>query len=552
MRTLVTAVCVIGALTAGCTTRDRAASARGALLPVSLPDLSRSDEAVQAQARQLHAALTETLENRRAPTADVAAAYGKLGMLFHAAEYLDAAAPCYMNARQLDPGEMRWPYYLGLLLTNKGDSQNAEKAFVRVLELRPNDLPALIHLGRLHLDGGRLEAAEPLFTKAFAIEPRAVAALAGLGRAALARRDYALAATHLERAFTIDPTADSLHAPLAMAYRGLGQLDKAEPHVKQWRNRDILVPDPLKLELDLLLESSLSYELRGVRALESRAWPEAAGFFRRGLALTHDNTPLRRSLQHKLGTALYMAGDARGAVEQFEDVVRLAPPDGVDESTAKAHYSLGVFKASNGQGQQAVAHLTAAVKYQPSYVEAHLALADALRRIGRVDASLPHYQEAVNINPLAAQARLGYAVALIRLRRYHQARDWLNDALTRHPDDPTFPSVLARLLAAAPDDRVRDGERSLALAQELFKTNKRTDLGETMAMAHAELGEYEKAAIIQRAVMDASKQAGRRDSFARMAENLRLYERRQPCRTPWTDDDPVHNPGPPVNLNEKR
>jgi hypothetical protein len=31
-----------------------------------------------------------------------------------------------------------------------------------------------------------------------------------------------------------------------------------------------------------------------------------------------------------------------------------------------------------------------------------------------------------------------------------------------------------------------------------------------------------------------------------MEQNLRLYERQQPCRTPWAPNDPVNQPGPPV------
>src|SRR5438094_665557 len=111
------------------------------------------------------------------------------------------------------------------------------------------------------------------------------------------------------------------------------------PAQQQRRNRegngDLFVPDPLQEELDLLLQSGLSYELRGVRALESRSWPEAAALFRKGLELTHENTPLGRSLRHKLGTALYLSGDVRGAQEQFEEVVGLAPASGLDESVAK-------------------------------------------------------------------------------------------------------------------------------------------------------------------------------------------------------------------------
>jgi len=91
---------------------------------------------------------------------------------------------------------------------------------------------------------------------------------------------------------------------------------------------------------------------------------------------------------------------ANGAEQQFDEVVRLAPPDAVDESAAKAHYSLGIMREEKGQRADALAHLTAAVKYQPNDVEADLALADALRRGGgRMKEALAQYQEALSINP---------------------------------------------------------------------------------------------------------------------------------------------------------
>jgi tetratricopeptide (TPR) repeat protein len=520
---------------AGCT--DQAAARRSKLLPVALPDLSRVDEAVQAQARERFATLTQTIANRDVTMPDLARAYGDFGMLLQAAEYYEAAEPCYLNAQALAPEEIRWPYYLAHLRKSMGETDKAEAAFTRVLELRPGDFPTLVWLGRVHLDKGRPERAEPLFLKALTVRPRSVAALAGLGRAALAKRDYAGAARQLEEALSIDPQAESLHAPLAMAYRGLGDLQKAEPHLRQWRNTDILLPDPLQQELDLLLESGLSYELRGVRALDGKDWKTAAGFFRRGLELTSQNTSLRRSLQHKLGTALFMTGDVNGAERQFEEVVRASPGEGIDESSAKAHYSLAVLRSSNGRSQDAIEHFSAAVKYQPNYVEAQLALAEALRRAGRVEASLVPYKAAVAINPRATQARLGYAFALARLGRYREARDWLADAMVLAPDRPEFSHALARLLVTAPDDKVRDGQRAMAIVQQLLKGQKTTALGETMAMTMAELGDYAEAAAIQRGVMSAARDAGLANAVRRMTENLQRYERHQPCRTPWTADE---------------
>jgi tetratricopeptide (TPR) repeat protein len=519
-------------IAAGCSS-----PARRHARPVTLPDLSRVDPGVQAQVKERYDTLKRAMDGS-STDAELATAYGQYGMVLQAAEFFDAAEPCYLNAQALAPDEFRWPYYLANLHRSRGETDQAEAAYKRALELKPDDLAALIWLGRLHLDQGRSEAAELLFAKAFGMAPRSVAVLAGLGRVAVARRDYPQAVKYLEDALAIDPEAESLHAPLAAAYRGLGQLDKAQPHLRQWRNRDLPVPDPLQQEMDLLLESGLSYELRGVRAFEVRDWRSAAEFFRKGLALTRTNSPLRRSLQHKLGTALYLGGDAAGAQTQFEAVVAAGPPSGIDEATAKAHYSLAVFLASQGQpASKVLPHFDAAVKYQPNYVEAHLALADYLRRRGRPDAALAEYRETLDLNPRQPVARLGYAMSLVQAGRHVEARDWLDEASTRFPDRTEFKMGLARVLATSPDDRARDGRRAVAITQELFKGERTTALGETIAMALAEVGDYAQAIAIQRDVMAAATKAGFNAQLPHMAANLTLYERQQPSRTPWTDDD---------------
>jgi tetratricopeptide (TPR) repeat protein len=530
----------IGLVLAGVLASSCSPAARSAvLLPVALPDLTRLDPAVQAQVRERYEAVTQQVANRATSPADLALAYGRYGMLLQAARYFDAAEPSYLNAQALAREDVRWPYYLAHVYKSRGQTDRAESAFRQVLALRPDHVPGLVWLGRLLLDEGRPAEAEPLFEQALAASPRSVAALAGRGRADLARRDFAGAARHFEQALSIDPGAESLHSPLAMAYRGLGDLDKAAPHLRQWKNTDVPLPDPLQQDLDLLLESGLSYELRGVHALEAKDFNGAVVFFRKGLELTAENTPLRRSLQHKLGTALFMTGQLAAAADQFESVAREAPAESVDESTAKAHYSLGVLAASNGRLGIAREHFEAAVHYQPAYLEARLALGDVQRRSGQAEASLHEYEEALRINPRAAQARLGYAMSLVRLRRFAEAGKWLDESVRLQPDEPTLSHALARLLVSAPDDRVRDGRRGMAIVQELLKGGKRTDLGETLAMAEAELGNFDEAAAIQRGVLAAAQRTGLEQAVRRMEENLDLYARRQPCRMPWKDDDLV-------------
>jgi cytochrome c-type biogenesis protein CcmH/NrfG len=128
-------------------------------------------------------------------------------------------------------------------------------------------------------------------------------------------------------------------------------------------------------------------------------------------------------------------------------------------------------------------------------------------------------------------------MTLVRLRRYESARDRLSEATRLHPGEAAFVLSLARLLAAAPDDRVRDGERATALMQALPEDQKRLDLGETMAMTLAESGRFEEAAAWQRRAIAAAREAGQADLAQRMAGNLKLYEARRPCRTPWRAED---------------
>jgi len=537
-------VAVAGSST--CSKTETATTPPRQIREVTLPDLSRMDATVQQQIRDRYAAVTDARKTGTGD-ADLSEKYGQYGMVLQAAEYYEAAEPSYLNAQDLAPGDLRWPYYLGHLYKSQGQTAKAIDAFNRSLALGPNEIATLIWLGRLYLEAGQPEVAQQMFERASGLPPKNVAVLAGLGQAALARHDYARAASVLEEALALDQSALSVHSPLAMAYRGLGDTAKAEAHLKQWRNTEVLVPDRLRIELDLALESGLSYELRGVRALEAHDWDAAEGFFRKGVAITTGSTALGRSLRHKLGTALFLKGDVKGAMERFEEVARLAPPEGFDESSAKAFYSLGVISASSGRNGEAIERFSRAVRYNPNYVEALTGLADALRRGGRVEESLKTYAEIVRINPRATDAKLGYAIGLVRLRRYREARDWLAEATRAQPDQPDLALALARILAASPDASVRDGARAMAITEELFKGTKTTALGETLAMALAEVGQYEQAAQIQRGVLDAARRAGLQSEAREMAANLRLYEQRQPCRTPWADDNPVHSPGPPVS-----
>jgi tetratricopeptide (TPR) repeat protein len=432
-------------LAGGCgSKRDTIASAPGpaatppgrrTLRAVSLPDLSRVGPTVDGQLRDRYASLTAATQKSGISDADLGTAYGEMGKLLLAAEYRDAAEPCFLNAEALVPTDARWPYYLAHLYQATGDAARAVPSFERALRLRPDDLPTLVWLGSAYLDQGRPSDAEPLFARALSLQPRSVPALFGLGRTALARQEYTRAVDHFEQALMLDPKQIVIHYPLAMAYRGMANLERAEAHLRQRGPGEILPPDPLMQQLDELLESAVAYEVRGARALDDGRWAEAATYFRKGIELA----PEEPSLRHKLGTALAMNGDQHGAFQQFEEVTRRWP------NFAKAQYSAGVILAGSGRYREAIERFTAAVQSDPTYAAAELQWAEALRASGYAGESLSHYATAMKLDPRVAPARLGYAMALAGLKRYQEARAQLTDAIKMYPDQPAFADAMARL-----------------------------------------------------------------------------------------------------------
>ncbi len=501
------------------------------LPPVALPDISRAAEPVQKQIRDRYQSLQAAID-RKAPPSELAPAFGEMGKLFMAAEYYDAAEVCLRNAQQLDAANMRWPYFLGHVFRYRSDPANAARFFEQASAHAPQDVPSLVWLADMNLAENKPDAALEPLRKAQTLDPSSGAVLYGLGRVALAKQDYAQAVKSLEGALAINPQSTRLHYPLALAYRGLGNQEKAEEHLRLRGEVDLPPTDPLLREVSSLLQNADAYEARASQALGARQWAEAATHLRKAIELSPGNAFSRLNL----GTALYMQGDADGALEQYREAVRLSP------TLARAHFAIGVLMESRGEDGEAIKAFNAAIASDASYVEPRFSLANALRRAGRAQESLAQYAEVLRLDPSVSQASFGFAMALVRLGRYQEAKSRLEAAMKTFPDQPGFPHALARLLAAAPDDRVRDGARAISLMNELLKSQQTLPMAETMAMAFAESGRFDDAVTWQEGAIRSATEGRRQDLVRKLTTNLQLYQNRQPCRTPWTLDDPVHHP----------
>lgn len=491
---------------------------------IALPDLTGMAPSVQQQLRDQDSALARLDADHVSPDKR-AEAYGEMGKLLLAVESFSEAEASFLNASELNPSDVRWDYYLAHAYRSQGESQKAATYFEHVLKARPDDVAALVWLGNMYLDQGRPVEAEPLFSRALALDARVAAAQVGLGRVSLSARDYTRAIEHLEAALMLNRGATSVHYLLASAYRGAGQVERADIHLRQRGPIQAGPPDPLMQQVADLLRSPVTYESRGDRALARGDFARAAAEFRGGLDLAPESLAVRQ----KLATALSLTGDVKGAVEQLQEILRRDP------KFASAHYSLAALLQANGQTDRAIEEFASAVRYEPTYVQARLQLANTLRSRGRFEPARQQYLAVLGLDPRIAEARFGDAVSLAGLGRFDQARDRFSEGMRLHPDRSEFVLFLARLYAAAPDARVRDGARALTLSTGLTTRQDSASARETLAMALAEAGRYEEAVSAQREAIAIAERGGQWEVASRMTANRRLFESRQPCRTPWVE-----------------
>jgi tetratricopeptide (TPR) repeat protein len=180
-------------------------------------------------------------------------------------------------------------------------------------------------------------------------------------------------------------------------------------------------------------------------------------------------------------------GDVGGATRELERAVALDP------GNPTARFNLAILLASAGEHRLAVIHFAAATAARPEDEEAWL----------------------------------GEAASWIALRDFGRAADRLALAGGTLPESGRIALGLARLLAAAPEVAVRDGERALDLAQRVFDAQRSADHAVVVSLALRELGRCDAAREWLEGLIAQGEASG--DVATLRAERARLGET-TPCR----------------------
>lgn len=390
----------------------------------------------------------------------------------------DIAAGHYRRAVELEPEDFTTRKALGFSLQKLGDLDGAMEQLAAALEqgttgeeARDRLERAEVHriLGGMMMLQGRESEGIESFRRVLELNPEAHGARLKLANALARRKDLEAAVTHYDR------------------------LVEALPE------------DP-----DLLVR-------RGTAKMNLDRRAEALADFRRAVEVAPEEPEVRL----RYAEALEFVGRDAAAGAERAAARRLAGEGG---DAARLAADAGARAMSRGDLQAAEAALAEALRLDPAMVGARYRLATILGHQGRYEEALAHFRRVTEQDPHHADAHYGQAAALVLSGDYAGAKQRLEAALQRMPAERRLSHLLARLMAAAPDPRVREGDRAVEMARRLYASGGGAAVAETLAMALAEAGRLDEAAAVQGQAIAA---AGGSGDLQGMERRLTTYRSRR-------------------------
>lgn len=225
----------------------------------------------------------------------------------------------------------------------------------------------------------------------------------------------------------------SVHAP----FPGMVDLDRADPD--QRRRYEALLTD-------YCAANPMDFDLIGDPALVRRLQQVQVAAIGEKLPRMAHPAPAHAYLAWLLGEQ----GQTADAISHYRQALASDPDD------AQTHNDIGFLLMETGELAAAVDHFESAIRLRPRFLLAMGNMAFALLAQERWDEALHYFRETLRVQPDIAESHYHAGRVLQRLGRWAEATDHLHQAVRLAPDMADAHELLARLLAEAPDNRLRD------------------------------------------------------------------------------------------------
>lgn len=190
-----------------------------------------------------------------------------------------------------------------------------------------------------------------------------------------------------------------------------------------------------------------------------------------------------------LGSLLVEDKQNEAAREAFEEAATLNPDD------LRVRAELGRLGSQSGNVAVAEKQFREALRINPDDQNALRMLALSLAQQKKFSESVPFFDRAVGASKKDSKLRNQYATALDKAGKSAEAVEQYKQVLGLNPKALGAANGIARIRASHPDAALRNGREALILGQRLCQMtgNKSAAFLDTLAMAHAELREFDKA-----------------------------------------------------------
>jgi tetratricopeptide (TPR) repeat protein len=362
------------------------------------------------------------------------AAWGELGMVLAAHGCLPEAKTCFVRAEQLEPHEVRWPYYLAVFPAEE-DSAFVLQKLRRAVELSgTRSIGPRLRLAEALLSAGDYGEAEQHFRTVLGQEPKQARAHLGMARLAFRSDKLEESLEHLSIADA--DTRREAHILRSQIYERQGRREAAAAERKQVAGSGNLSwADRLTAEV-VRLRTGLRVSLARGDNLLSAGKPAEALPILQEAARQYPESDYAYLL---LGRAHFALKDLGAAEQALRTAARLGP------QSDKAQFHLGVVLYFKEDYAAAAACFRAAVALKPESAQALNNLGNCLLHLKDREGALEAFAAAVRYKPDHVGARVDLAELLLQKGSYAEARAHLEQALRHDPGHAGAKELLAKV-----------------------------------------------------------------------------------------------------------
>lgn len=332
------------------------------------------------------------------------------------------AAKHLEEAIRLEPKEARYWQMLGDVKLLEKDYQAAKDYFGKATDLFPTNPEALFSLAIINQQLGEHKIAIQCLRKASQLDPDNPAYDEAIARSLLAKHDYLEAIRQTDTILKADPRNERAWEIRIKALIANGNPEDA----RQALNFALAV-----------VENPIPFELQKID-LNLAKEPHQALLASQKLAETHPEVPM---VLNNLALKQLQVGEVEKAEQTLQRCLVL------DQANPQTLVNLGSVDRRRGNLDQALAHLSEAIRLQPGFVEAYLEMGLTFQDRRDVNSAIETYHKAIAMVSHDPRPYLLAAAAYRESRDYRNAEYMLRQASQISPSDSNIRRQLASVVA---------------------------------------------------------------------------------------------------------